>query len=243
MFDKQKTGELIVKPRISPRLKLFVAALFAIALLLTGGVIYNYGLSSAGFDSLRMARTKLQLVGEIKRLNKLNEDLQQSLANAQRGLQMDQKAYQDLDLSLKASERQIVKLREELNFYRNIISPPDKKSGVRIQSLQVDRTHTENKFRFRLVLIQALKHDRTVYGKVQLQIIGLQAGKRVVVIHPSTARKNIGFKFTYFKDIKGSLELPKNFRPTQVRVKVQATGSNKNLERVFSWQKIYSGQT
>jgi Family of unknown function (DUF6776) len=243
MFNKQKTGELIVKPRVSPRLKLFVAALFAIGLLVAGGVIYNYGLSSAGFDSLRTARTKLQLLGEIRKLNKANEDLQQSLANAQRGLQMDQKAYQDLDLSLKASEKQIVKLREELNFYRNIISPPDKKSGVRIQSLQVESTDAENKFRYRLVLIQALKHDHTVYGKAQLQIIGMQAGKRVVVLHPGTKKRKIGFKFTYFKDIKGSLELPKNFRPTQVRVKVQATGTNKNLERVFNWQKVYSDRT
>ena len=36
------------------------------------------------------------------------------------------------------------KLREELNFYRNIISPVDKKAGLRIQSLAVEPIGNSN---------------------------------------------------------------------------------------------------
>ena len=63
------------------------------------------------------------------------QQLREEGARAQRTIQMDQAAYQELDKSLKTSAQEIVALSEEVNFYRNIIWPVDKKSGLRIQNL------------------------------------------------------------------------------------------------------------
>ncbi len=236
MFNRNKTGELIVKPRFSSRIKLFMTAVFVILILIGGGVIYNYGLSSAGFDSLRTSRTKQGLTTEIRQLRKTSKNLRQDLAFAHENLKVTKAAYGELDQSLKRSERQIVVLREELNFYRNIISPPDKKSGVRIQSLQIGQTDSDNKFRYKLVLIQALKHDRDVYGNASLQIIGLQEGNKTVLDVTQRRQRLRVFRFRYFKDLKGVIKLPANFTPLQIKIMVQVKGRNaKTLEKIFNW--------
>ena len=236
MFNRNKTGELIVKPRTSSRIMLFMIAVFVILLLVASGVIYNYGLSSAGFDSLRTSRTKLGLQAEIRKLRKQNEVLRQDLAFAHQNLNVTKAAYERLDKSLKQSDRLIVSLREELNFYRNIISPPDKKSGIRIQSMQVEPTDNDNKYRYKVVLIQALKHDRDVYGNAIVQIIGLQEGNKKVLNVTHRKKSTMFFRFRYFKDMKGVIELPANFRPLQIKIMVQVKGRNaKKLEKTFNW--------
>ncbi|MEK9134249.1 MAG: DUF6776 family protein, partial [Pseudomonadota bacterium] len=144
MIDLNKPGELVIKPRYSPRIKLLLAVIAAVVLLVSAGLIYNYGLNRAGFERQSAEQTQQTLHDETRKLRDENHELQESLARAQRTIQMDQAAYQDLDKSLKASAQEIVKLREELNFYRNIISPTDKKSGLRIQNLYIEAAGSAN---------------------------------------------------------------------------------------------------
>jgi hypothetical protein len=152
---------------------------------------------------------------------------------------MDQTAYQELDHSLKESAQEIVKLREELNFYRNIISPPNKKSGLRIQSLNIEADGSRNRYRYKLVLIQALKHDRSLKGKATFEIAGLQAGKSKSLVFPRSADKAIRVNFKYFQDIEGHFELPKNFRPEQVKVNVNTWGRNaQTIQEIYAWPKV-----
>ena len=132
---RNRTAELVIKRRYSPRVKLFIAGLVAILLIVTGGAIYNHGLNMAGFDKVSTFQRQQGLRDEMNRLKDDNQSLRESLARAQRALQMDQTAYQELDQALKDSAREILKLREELTFYRNIISPANKVGGLQIQSL------------------------------------------------------------------------------------------------------------
>lgn len=238
MFNRNKTGELVVKPRVSPRVKLVIAAVAGALLLLTAGWIYNYGSSMAGFDRLSATRYRGQLQSEIEKVKAQNQELREALARAQRSLQMNQTAYQELDNSLKASAQEIVKLREELNFYRNIISPADKKGGLRIQSLSVEPGDSENQYRYKLVLVQALKYDRPIRGSARIQISGMQAGRNTVLNFPTKAQKRIRVNFKYFQDIQGKLELPQNFEPRQITVRVITAGGRKTVEETYAWPKV-----
>ncbi|MDH3671501.1 MAG: hypothetical protein OES46_10095 [Gammaproteobacteria bacterium] len=243
VFKQKKTGELIVKPRYSPRVKLFIAGLIVVVLLVTGGVIYNHGLSMAGFESLTALRRQQGLQEVVARLKGDNQVLRDSLARAERSLQMDQTAYQDLDRSLKDSSQEIVRLREELNFYRNIISPPNKKSGLHIQSLKlksatVGGKAATSKYHYKMVLIQALKHDRKITGKARFEISGVQAGANTTIRFPQAADKPISFSFKYFQDIEGQIELPQNFEPQTIKVNVTSRGRNaQSIEQVYPWPK------
>lgn len=239
MFNRNKTSEMIVKPRVSPRIKLTLAIVAAAVFLATLGAIYNYGLNTAGFKRFVASKKQEQLQNQIEQLKQANRELTAALARAERTLQMDQAAYQELDHSLKESSREIVKLREELNFYRNIISPPNKKSGVRIQSLNIDKTEDKNTYRYKLVLIQALKHDRTVRGRARFEIVGMQAGKSTVLKFPAANQKPIDVKFRYFQDVEGEIRLPQNFEPRQIKASVTTTGrGSQTVEQVYNWPRV-----
>lgn len=187
MLELNKPGDLVIKPRYSPRIKLLIAVIIAVVLLTAAGLIYNYGLNRAGFERQSAEQTQQTLQDETRKLQDGNQELQEALARAQRTIQMDQAAYQDLDKSLKASAQEIVKLREELNFYRNIISPADNKSGLRIQNLYIESAGSANQYRYKLVLIQALKHENTIQGRASFEISGMQIGEDVVLRVPTTS--------------------------------------------------------
>lgn len=235
MIDLNKPGELIIKQRYSPRIKLLLAVIAAVALLAAAGFIYNYGLNRAGFESQSAQATQLTLQDEMRKLQDENREQRESLARAQRTIQMDQAAYQDLDKSLKASAQEIVKLREELNFYRNIISPADKKSGLRIQNLYIEPAGGTNQFRYKLVLIQALKHESLIQGRAVLEISGTQVGEDTVLRFPATNERPIMVSFKYFQDIEGKLELPRNFQPKRIKVYITTPGGNSMAEATYAW--------
>ena len=176
IFKRRTTGQLVVKPRISSRVKLLIAGSVLTTVALAAGWIYNYGLSTAGFERSSAAQKQEQLQEQVKERSAEIADLRESLAGAQRSVQMNETAFQELDRSLKTSAQEIVKLREELNFYRNIISPSDKKSGLRIQNLLIEPTATANHYRYKLVLIQALKHEQTINGSASIEVVGVQGG-------------------------------------------------------------------
>lgn len=235
MIDLNKPGELVIKQRYSPRIKLLLAIILAVALLVFAGFIYNYGLDRAGFERQSAEHTQQTLQDETRKLRDENQELKESLARAQRTIQMDQAAYQDLDKSLKASAQEIVKLREELNFYRNIISPADKKSGLRIQNLYIEPTGGMNQYRYKLVLIQALKHERIIQGRVILEISGMQVGEDTLLRFPAGGAKPIPVNFKYFQDIEGKLELPRNFQPKRVKIYITGSDGTSLAEAAYAW--------
>ena len=235
MIDLNKPGELIIKQRYSPHMKLLLAVVAAVALLGGAGFIYNYGLHSAGFERDSAQQSQQSLQEEVRKLQAEGRELQESLARAQRTIQMDQAAYQDLDKSLKASAQEIVKLREELNFYRNIISPADKKSGLRIQNLYIEPAGGANQYRYKMVLIQALKHDHTVQGRAVIEISGMQVGEDTLLRFPAANERPIHVSFKYFQDIEGKLELPRNFQPKRIKVLIVTFGGTSLAEATYAW--------
>ena len=238
MIDLNKPGDLVIKQRYSPRIKLLLAVIVAVALLASAGLIYNYGLDRAGFERQTAEQTQQTLQEDMHKLQDENKDLQESLARAERTIQMDQTAYQELDKSLKASAQEIVKLREELNFYRNIISPADKKSGLRIQNLYIESAGGANQFRYKLVLIQALKHESTIHGRASFEISGMQVGEDVVLKVPGANDQPILVNFKYFQDIEGKLDLPKNFQPKRVKVTITTPGGTSVAEATYNWPQV-----
>ncbi|OGI48349.1 MAG: hypothetical protein A2151_00760 [Candidatus Muproteobacteria bacterium RBG_16_65_34] len=232
---KNTTGELVVKPRVQPRVKILIAAAVGAVVLTAFSWIYNHGLSMAGFEREWATRRVQTLQGETERAANENQELREALARAERTIQMDQTAYQDLDRSLKVSAQEIVKLREELNFYRNIISPPDQKSGLRIQNLYIEPAAGVNRFSYKLVLIQALKHERSISGIARFEISGVQGGQDTVLRVPAANERPIGVNFKYFQDIEGRFELPRNFKPLKVKVSVTTSGGTQEVEAVYAW--------
>jgi len=238
MLKRNRTSELVVKPRVSSRTKVLTWAILTLTVLVAGGAIYRYGLSQGGFEFNLASLKQSQLRGSVKQLQGENQDLRETLARSERSLQMNETTYKELDDSLKASAKQIFKLREEISFYRNILSPANKQTGVRIQSLYIEPTGKASLFQYKLVVIQALKHERQVYGRAKFEITGLQGGKNTVLQYPGANGRAIVVNFKYFQDIEGKFKLPENFTPSNVKVSVTVRGRNgKTIEREYSWPR------
>lgn len=238
MVDLNKPGDLVIRARYSPRVKLLLAVVGALAILVSAGLIYNYGLNRAGFERQSAEQVQQTLQDDTRKLQDENQELRESLARSQRTIQMDQAAYQDLDKSLKASAQEIVKLREELNFYRNIISPADKKSGLRVQSLYIEPIGSTNQFRYKLVLIQALKHDLSIQGRAVFEVTGMQLGEDTVLRFPSANERSVQVNFKYFQDIEGKLELPRNFQPNRVKIIILSPSGTTMAEATYAWPQV-----
>jgi len=241
LFSRHKTGELVIKRRYSSRVKLFVAGVTVLVLIVGAGAIFNYGLSTQGVDTVAVFQRQSELRDEIRRLKDENLDLRETLARAQRTLQMDKVAYQDLQRKLDNSSQDINKLREELSFYRNIISPPNKVSGLQIERLNIERVGQPGDyvFRYKLVLLQALKHDHTIYGKVRLEVRGAQDGKDASLYYPLPGDKQHNVAFKYFQEFEGVMKLPRNFQPTGVKVSITTTSpAAQTLEQNYGWPKL-----
>jgi hypothetical protein len=238
MIKRNRTSELVVKHRVSTHTKFMIFAIAVLLVLVAAGGIYQYGLSQGGFEFSIASLKQTRLENKVKNLEGENQELRESLARAERALQMNETTYKELDESLKTSAQEIVRLREEISFYRNILSPENKQPGVRIQSLRIEPTEKATRFQYKLVVIQALKHDRQVRGRARFEISGLQAGKNTVLEFPGRQSRPIVVNFKYFQDIEGSFELPANFEPDQVKVIVKTSGREaKTLEKEYNWPK------
>jgi hypothetical protein len=241
MIKRNRTSELVVKHRVSSHTKIIFAAIATLAVIVAAGAIYQYGLSQGGFEFSIASLKQSRLEKKVETLEGENQELRESLARAERSLQMNETTYKELDQSLKASAQEIVKLREEISFYRNILSPENKQPGVRIQSLHIEGTEKVASYQYKLVVIQALKHDRSVFGRARFEITGLQAGKNKVLEFPGAKSRPIVVNFKYFQDIEGKFDLPANFEPSRIKVIVSTRGRDaKTIEKEYNWPRTES---
>lgn len=230
-----KIDELVVRPRSSMQRRVFLATIAFALLISLAFFLYRHGLAMAGLDPSALKAQQQALEDEIAMLKEENQTLREGLSRSELAIQMNQTAYGDLDRALKASAHETLKLREELEFYRNIISPGNQTGGLKIQKLTIVAGSDNRQYNYKLVLIQALKHERNVGGHVRFELDGDRQGKPAKVSFPEGSR-GISVNFKYFQDIEGSWQLPVGFTPKAVTVRVSTAGEG-GVEQTFPWPR------
>jgi hypothetical protein len=109
-----------------------------------------------------------------------------------------------------------------------------------VQDLKLTRGKNEREYNIRLVLVQALKHDRKVSGNVNLSIEGDLDGVETTFsfaeLLPEEAEATWAFSFRYFQDFNRQVVLPDGFTPQRVKVEVESrTRSISSIEESFAW--------
>ena len=130
--------------------------------------------------------------------------------------------------------------RDAIAFYRGIVSPADGRPGLRVQDFRLTRGAEERQFNLRLVLVQAMKHDRKVSGDVNLSVEGVEDGAArtyaFAELLPAEARRDWPFSFRYFQNFDRQIVLPDGFTPERVHVEVRSrTRSIASIEESFAW--------
>ena len=214
--------------------------LVAALILISGYLVFEFGRISAGYDVVDAARDREAYEEHIQRLDEEIVELEQDVALLETHREIDRAAYEEVESSLMSLQAKIQEQRDAIAFYRGIVSPADGKSGLRVQDLTLTRGKAEREFNLRLVLVQAMKHDRKVSGDVNLSVQGSQDGVDTVYtlkqLVPADADQGWAFSFRYFQDFDRQLVLPDGFTPERIRVEVRSkTRSIKSIDESFAW--------
>jgi hypothetical protein len=204
-------------------------------------LIFEFGRIKGGYDVVDAASERGEFEQHVAALNDEIAALKQEVALLETHRNIDREAYQEVESSLVELQSKILEQRDALAFYRGIVSPDDGKPGLRVQDLTLTRGEAEREYNLRLVLVQAMQHDRKVSGDVSLSVEGSQDGEArtyaLADLLPQAADADWPFSFRYFQHFDRQLVLPDGFTPERIRVEVRSkTRSISSIEEDFAWQ-------
>lgn len=246
MVIQSDPDHIVIKSKASLPLKAALSVVAAGCVVAGLYVAYELGLRQVRSVQAESQSAQQRLEGslqqaqlEIEQLKSRNQELLDSLSKADRQLQVDKIAYSELASAVSASTDEIAALREELEFYRNIVSSSDGRSGVQIQDLEIQRAGGDRQYRYTVVVIQSLQHDQEVRGTVELAIEGSQNGQEEVLHLPEEHEEPIEVSFKYFQKIDGNFALPSDYTPRRIKVSVHTASENALIiERWYPWPSV-----
>jgi cell division protein FtsB len=221
--------------------RLWATRLALVILAATGGyLVYEFGRIQAGYDLVDAASERSAYEEHIDELEDEIKVLKEQVALLETHRDIDREAYKEVEASLTELQAKIQEQRDAIAFYRGIVSPADGNKGLRVQDLKLTRGKKEREYNIRLVLVQALKHDRKVSGNVNLTIEGdldgVEKAYSYAELLPDETDAAWAFSFRYFQDFNRQVVLPDGFTPQRVKVEVQSrTRSISSIEESFAW--------
>lgn len=195
-------------------------------------------------DQLRELRSeRRQLARQVEELSDARTELERKVAMLERSRKLDQDAYAEIRNDRARLEAEIRQLREDLAFYRGVMSPAQARSGLGVQDFRVQRSgEGERRYHFRLLLTQSRRHDRLARGKLYLNVEGERDGvtERLSLRQMTPDQTSaIGYRFRYFQEVEGDLVLPEGFRPVRVLVKLVPKAKKPvPVEWTFDWSVV-----
>ncbi|TVS17502.1 MAG: hypothetical protein EA417_06350 [Gammaproteobacteria bacterium] len=198
-----------------------------------------------GVARMQMETSAVQIAAELDGLSVRHavllaerDRLEAALSEAHVGQQVGTGFDDHVRTTLKEQSVRIAALEDEVRFYRNIMAS-DASDGVQIARLELLERIDGRGVRFRLLLVQISRQREEVSGHVELHVVGERGGAADVfeIEHIGDAHYPMPFRFRYFQDLVGEIELPEGFRPDGIQVIARgAEPDGFRLERTFSWQ-------
>lgn len=203
---------------------------------------WELGRRSAGYDLTALAEDKRALERRVERLRETNRELRRRQTQTKRFREVDGQAAESLRKKIVDLQDRILELREEVRFYRGIVSPSDAQAGVRVQDFSMRPAEDDNHYYYELVLIQALEHNDVISGGVRITAEGRHNGESTTVSLAELDDPDgdaLWFSFRYFQSFEGTLAFPKGFSPARVKVELIPSGSgNDRVTRTFQWSSL-----
>lgn len=222
--------------------KLLAAGLCAV--LVAGLVGWGLGRIQTQARAVTLGSELDTLVDQHSALLAERDRLEVALGEAQVAQRVEAGFDEHVRATLKEQSVRIAALEDEVRFYRNIMAPEADGDGVQIARLELTERIDGRGVRFRLLLVQSARRREEVSGHVELHVVGERAGNAEVLEIDGVGIDGVGdgrypmpFRFRYFQDLVGEIELPEGFRPEGVQVIARGAGADGfRLERTFSWQ-------
>jgi len=216
-------------------------AIIVVLTLVSVYLVFEFGRIKGGYDIVETGNNNQAYEDHIMRLDNQILDLKQEVVILETNREVDRESYREVEDSLSELQVKIQEQRDAIAFYRGIVSPSDGKPGLRVQDLILTRGKQEREFNIRLVLVQAMKHDRKVSGDVNLTVLGnvdgVEKSFTLTEILATDAERAWPFSFRYFQDFQRLVVLPDGFTPERITVEVRSrTRSISSIEESFAWE-------
>ena len=205
-----------------------------------------YEVGAAGIDLPFEDNEKsvAELRVDLSKANKDIKSLRREVARLTRSTQVELQAADQTKQTLREKEMEILKLTEELVFYRSLLAPEKVNVGVEVRDFSL-RAAGQSEYYYDFLLTQSSRSKRVAKGKVNLSIDGKRDGvmHRIELLDIASATDDaMKYSFKYFQRLNGAFELPNNFQPKKLLVKVQPEAKSKEpIQISYSWNELISG--
>jgi hypothetical protein len=220
---------------------LLLAGVAAVGLAIYGvWWVYDLGKldGSVELESLRADHAVLK--EQSSRLLEEKKFLTGQVAVLERSAGIDRQATEDVRNDLAGLEEELQAAREEVEFYRGIISPAAVQSGLRIHRFKLKPEALPGRYIYNLVLTQLTQNKRPVSGVVDWRISGLMLGEPGELALAGVTRpgvQQLKFRFRYFQSLTGVITLPEGFEASYVTLTITPAGNDRQevVQQVFDW--------
>src|SRR3546814_3934525 len=125
-------------------------------------------------------------------------------------------------------------------LFRYSAAPDQARAGVRVQEVRLSKASgAKNSHRFFLTLIQSVRQEKRVAGRIEMAIFGRSgANERKLALNdiaPDVAG-NLLFSLKYFEEFSGQFQLPDGFKPQRVVISLipSSDGADRKSTRMNS---------
>jgi len=201
-----------------------------------------------GYQDYQVVRLQLErdyLLGQVDELETRNHNLLQKNAHLQGGSKIERDAYELANQELVRLQRQLLEQKEELAFYRGIVSPNDTELGVNLQTFEVRKKNNQNQFSYKMILTKNGKSTVKVRGDTSILIRGEQNGDvsemNIADLALEKSSADTKFAFRYFQVFEGDIALPDGFEPFEVEIDIKPTTKKvESISETISWTRVLS---
>jgi hypothetical protein len=194
-------------------------------------------------DHLQLEREAL--TSRIDELETRNHNLLQKNAHLDGSSKIEREAYELANQQLVKLQQELLEQKEELVFYRGIISPGDAALSVNLQSVEFRKKNSQNQYSFKIILTKSGKNTTKISGFAEILIRGETGGgvsefkmSELALENSENASK---FAFRYFQVFEGDIALPDGFEPFEVEIDIKPTTKKvKSFKETISWTRVLS---
>lgn len=214
-------------------------------LLMAMAMFFAIGRGYQAYELKHLQLERESLVSRIAELETRNRNLVQKNAHLEGGSKIERDAYELANQELVKLQQELLSQKEELAFYRGIVSPKDATLAVNLQTFEMRKKNNQNQYSYKMILTKSGKSTKKIYGGANIVIRGENdSGVRelkMTDLSLNNPGKETKFAFRYFQVFEGDIALPEGFKPFEVEIGIKPTTKKvKSFSETISWTRVLS---
>ena len=131
-------------------------------------------------------------------------------------------------------------LQSELDFYRRLAGTGGAQSGLDVYRAELLSTASDRVFQFVLTLTQNIRRAAIISGRARFDVEGTLEDRAATLRWSQIGgdEPEPSFRFKYFQQIEGYLNLPADFKPLRLVITLDAKGSRGAVQRSYDWNVL-----